>query len=85
MKVTLALLLLCFPARAEDCTAKIEQCKLVIEDYRMTVDLLHQRSTILERQRDEAIKQASNPVLPGYFWVLTGALAGSLVVLYIKK
>lgn len=71
--------------QAEDCANKIAQCRLVIDDYKVQVGLLEQRGKLLEQQRDEAVKRAASPEMPAYFWILTGALAGSLVVLYTRK
>ena len=84
-KLLITLLIFTQSAQAEDCTSKLSQCKLVIQDYKTQVDLLHQERDIIIKQRDQAAKEADKPRLPPFFVLLTGILVGSILTVYLKK
>lgn len=70
-----------------DCTDALNKCQSYNLKLEENIKLKDEKITVLLRQRDEALKLASDsqPLLPAWTYVVIGMAAGSLLVIGLKK
>ena len=84
-QITTLLLLLSLSSQATQCDEKLSLCKIVVEDYRKEVNILDQKIAVLEKQRNELVKQVEDKSLPAWFWVAAGVFVGSTATILLRK
>lgn len=71
-------------AASKPCDTKLVECRVVISDLYVEINLLERKAEVLTMQRDELATLVEAPRVSPLVWVLAGALAGSLLTIYFK-